>query len=68
MTDFEKELEHLLNRHSQDNVSNTPDFILAQYLLTCLAAWNTGVRQREMWYGRGGVPQAAHYYAQPMKP
>lgn len=53
---FEKELQHLINRHSMENVSNTPDFILAQYLRACLLAWNTGVQQRETWYGRDGRP------------
>jgi hypothetical protein len=49
---FEQELERLINRYSQERASNTPDFILAQYLLMCLAAWNHGVTQREQWYGR----------------
>ncbi len=49
---FAKRLEKLLNAHSRENASNTPDFILAQYLLACLAAWNRGVQQRETWYGR----------------
>lgn len=53
---FEKDLEALLNRYSQENASNTPDFILAQYLVACLAAWNTGVQQRETWYGRNAAP------------
>lgn len=49
-SEFEKELEHLINRYSQENGSNTPDFILAQFLTGCLAAWNQGVQQREAWY------------------
>ena len=53
---FEKELEQVINRHSQENASNTPDFILAQYLTACLAAWNAGVQQRETWYGRDARP------------
>lgn len=53
---FEAELELLLNRHSLENASNTPDFILAQYLVACLGAWNTGVQQRETWYGRDPRP------------
>lgn len=32
MSDFERELSDLLNRHSVDNETNTPDFILADYL------------------------------------
>lgn len=53
---LERDLASALNRHSQENGSSTPDFILAQYLLGCLAAWNTGVQQRETWYGRDGRP------------
>ena len=30
--DFEEELKTLINRCSKENESNTPDFILAQYL------------------------------------
>lgn len=51
-TQFAQRLERLLNAHSRENASNTPDFILAQYLLGCLAVWNETVNQRERWYGR----------------
>jgi hypothetical protein len=51
-TGFEKELEHLLNKYSQENGSDTPDFILAKYLTDCLMAWNNSVCWREKWYGR----------------
>ena len=53
---FEKELEELINRHSQENASNTPDFILAQYLQGCLLVFNTAIQQRETWYGRDARP------------
>ncbi len=53
---FQQELEDLINRHSQENVSNTPDFILAQYMGAALAAFNTAVQQRETWYGRDARP------------
>ena len=49
---LEAELAVLLNQSSQENVSNTPDFILAAYLRACLAAFHEFVRQREAWYGR----------------
>lgn len=55
-TEFIKELEQLINKHSMENASNTPDFILAQYLGGCLSAWNQGVQQRETWYGRDARP------------
>ena len=31
----------LLNRHSRENYSNTPDFILAEFLVHCLRSFET---------------------------
>ena len=56
MTDFERALIVLLNHHSQEGASNTPDFILAQYLIGCLDAFSQAVQQREAWYGRDPRP------------
>lgn len=53
---FEKELEDLINRHSKENESNTPDFILAQYMSNCLKNFNIATQQRETWYGRDARP------------
>lgn len=50
------DLESLLNRHSQENASNTPDFLLAEYLLDCLRAFNKVANAREAWYGRPSTP------------
>jgi len=49
---FEAELVGLINRHSIESTSNTPDFILAQYIIGCLGSFNGAVREREKWYGR----------------
>jgi len=49
--DFAAELEALLNKHSQENASDTPDFILAEYLTGCLLAWNKAARHRDLWHG-----------------
>jgi hypothetical protein len=48
----EKELEQLINKHSMENGSNTPDFLLAGYLKGCLDLFDATVRMREKWYGR----------------
>lgn len=48
---LQNELAELLNRHSMENFSNTPDFILAQFLLSCLAAWSNSAMERDRWYG-----------------
>ena len=50
------QLEHAINRVSAENGSNTPDFILADYLVSCLAAFDRAVCQRERWYNRMPVP------------
>lgn len=49
---FSDELSCLLNRFSKENGSNTPDFILAEYLTRQIQTWNLAVRAREEWYGR----------------
>jgi len=49
---FQKELTALINKHSLENGSNTPDFLLAGYLHECLLAFNSATRTREDWYGR----------------
>ena len=50
------EIRDALNRNSAENTSNTPDFILAQFLEGCLAAFDQAVQQRENWYGRDPRP------------
>ncbi len=49
---FEEELRSVLNKYSQENGSDTPDFILAAYLNRCLTVWNVTMSEREKWYGR----------------
>jgi len=47
---FRKNLEQLINRTCRENASNTPDFILARYLITCLKAFEKGTKARDNWY------------------
>jgi hypothetical protein len=56
--DFREEMMQLINKHSKENGSNTPDLILASYLLDCLTAFDRAVQDREAWYGR---PPAAPF-------
>jgi len=37
---LESEIRKLLNVHCAENASNTPDFILANYLISCLDAFD----------------------------
>ena len=48
--DFKKELMSLLNKHSKEQDSNTPDFIIAEYLVNCLKTFNESVISRTLWY------------------
>ena len=50
--EFRKELEKLINCHSIENGSNTPDFILAEYLVDCLMNYEKIHNANEEWYGR----------------
>lgn len=53
--DFRIELESLINRHSVENGSDTPDYLLAQFLAGCLAAYEATVMKRDDWYGFKGL-------------
>lgn len=46
---FEHELASLLNRYSAENVSGTPDFILAEFMLNVLKEFNATVVKRADW-------------------
>lgn len=56
MSRLTTELTRLLNQHSAENDSNTADFILAEYLIGCLNAFNAAVVQRDEWYGMRPEP------------
>jgi len=54
---FRKDLAEVLNRHSMENGSNTPDFLLADYLISCLRALDAAIGMRSKWYGRHDSPR-----------
>lgn len=49
---FRAELAALINKYSRENGSDTPDFILAEFIDNALFAFDVGVNAREAWYGR----------------
>lgn len=49
---LEQELARVLNRRSCENGSDSPDWVLAQFLVNALQAFNLSVVARERWYGR----------------
>lgn len=48
---FINELTGLINKHSRENGSNTPDYILAEYLERCLLLFDETISKRTYWYG-----------------
>lgn len=52
MKGFVKDIENVINSYCKENGSDTPDFILAEYLDDCLRAYNKSLVAREKWYGR----------------
>ena len=44
---FLEELKQLINKHSLENGSDTPDYILASFLENVLVDWNHAVRARD---------------------
>lgn len=51
-SEFVLRLRNLINSHCIENMSDTPDFILANYLKNCLENFAEAVNARETWYGR----------------
>ncbi len=59
MDNFRDELTSLINCHSLENASDTPDFILANYLMACLNAFDVAnsARQEMLLLGRETTKQ-----------
>jgi hypothetical protein len=47
---FREGLETLINSNSMEGGSDTPDFILADFLSGCLVAFDSAVSHRTRWY------------------
>lgn len=48
---LEEALRDIINSYSIENRSDTPDYILAQYLSNCLANYESCVKSRDKWFG-----------------
>lgn len=51
MKTFADELAALLNKYNKESASNTPDFILAEFIEASLSVWNQTCSRRDAWYG-----------------
>lgn len=54
--DLKTTIKNAINRFSAENGSNTPDFILAEYLIGALELFDATTKDREKWYGREPKP------------
>lgn len=50
-TSLRDEIRDLLNSRSKENGSDTPDWILAEFLLDSLEAFDRATNMRSRWYG-----------------
>lgn len=48
MSDFKTDLIEIIKKHSKDEFSNTPDFVLADYLCRCLSVFESTVKTRDI--------------------
>jgi len=56
-TSFRAELEKLINCQSMENGSNTPDYVLAAFLMNCLFAFDAATKARDL--HRTGIAPAS---------
>lgn len=49
MISLREDIQNAINRHCAENGSNTPDFILASYLIDCLTVFDRAVTARQKW-------------------
>lgn len=57
VSEFEKELTKLINKYSLESGSDTPDYLLAEYLVGCLETFNDTVQRRSDWAGETTIIQ-----------
>ena len=58
---FRDELTDLINKHSKENGSDTPDFVLSGFIQGALDAFDNAVVLREEWYGRFPVSKTDQF-------
>ena len=56
-----REIAEVINANSLEQDSNTPDFILAEYMIHCLEVYNSMTVIRAKWYGKEHRPGSCSY-------
>lgn len=47
---LEEDFRRAINSHSRENASDTPDSVLAQYLIRCLLAYEDAINERKRYF------------------
>lgn len=63
-----KQLQRLVNRLSLENGSDTPDFILAQFLWDSLKAFEAATNSRDVFWGHKHLQTDPSSLVQPVTP
>lgn len=48
--DFREDVRGSINRNGLENLCNTPDYVIAQYLLDCFNAFIAAANSRDRWW------------------
>lgn len=48
---FLEELKYLINKYNLEERSDTPDYILAEYMFNCLQVFEKATESRQAWHG-----------------
>lgn len=60
---FINDLAGVINKHSMENESNTPDYVLAEYLYNCMISYKTAIMGRNDFFKENGT-----YSINPLEP
>jgi len=50
--DLKDDLAELLNQHSMEQASETPDYVLAEYMLGCLYTYEKAIVGKELFWDK----------------
>lgn len=62
---FRQKLEALINTHSLENTSDTPDYLLADFMIHCLTIFNGTVNARREWHSTENTKGWAEFKSVP---
>lgn len=58
--EFVRDIAKVINKHSWERFSNTPDYILAEYMAGCLTVFENTIQNRATHSNGGTRPQTSY--------